>query len=119
MSDQLSLLSDPGQPSLGKFQAPGTAAETQRLAAVQAYPATGTWRRRVLAAVARAGERGMTDEELQDALHLNPSTERPRRVELVEGGWVEDSGRRRRTRSGRAAAVWMLTTAARAAREEG
>ena len=106
-------LSDPDAPSIGKFQRPGGAAETQRLAAIEAYPATGTWRRRVLNAITAAGARGSTDEELQDLLRLNPSTQRPRRVELVEGGWIEDSGRRRRTRSGRDAVVWTLSERAR------
>jgi hypothetical protein len=40
---------------------------------------------------------------------MNPSTQRPRRVELVEGGWVEDSGERRPTRSGMDAVVWRGT----------
>lgn len=108
--EQLELLGDPGAPAIGKFQRPGAAAETQRLAAVEAYPAIGTWRRRVLAAIERTGDRGATDEELQDQLELNPSTQRPRRVELVERGFVTDSGRRRLTRSGRLAVVWVLTT---------
>lgn len=111
--DQLSFLSDPDVPKIGKFQRPGDAAETQRLAALLAYPSTGTWRRRVLNAIAFAGEQGRTDEELQNQLNLNPSTQRPRRVELVEGGWVEDSERRRRTKSGRDAVVWIATEAAR------
>src|SRR5262245_31844963 len=104
-------LPDPSTPGIGKFQRPGAAAETQREAALEAYPATGTWRRRVLVAIAETG--GATDEEIQHHLRLNPSTERPRRVELVERGWIEDSGIRRRTSSGRSAVVWALTSAAR------
>lgn len=111
LPSQLSLLSDPDAPTVGKYQRPGAAAPTQRLAALEAQPATGTWRRRVLTAIVARGEQGATDEELQDALGLNPSTERPRRVELVEGGWIEDSERRRPTRSGRYAVVWVLTSA--------
>jgi len=49
---------------------------------------------------------GATDEEMQVALGMNPSTQRPRRIELVEEGLVVDSHERRRTRSGRAAIVW-------------
>lgn len=109
MSEQSPLFGFPDDDRLGKFQRPGDAAETQRIAAVLAYPGSGTQRRRVLEAIARAGERGLTDEELQDALGMNPSTERPRRVELVEGEWIIDSGRRRRTRSGRLAVVWRST----------
>lgn len=109
MAEQLRF---PGDPSIGKHQRPGAAAETQQAAALEAYPNTGTWRLRVLQALVDAGARGATDEEIQRALGLNPSTQRPRRVELVELGWIEDSGARRPTRSGRSAAVWCLTVAA-------
>jgi predicted ArsR family transcriptional regulator len=49
---------------------------------------------------------GATDEEIAEALSMNPSSARPRRVELVAAGIVEDSGFRRRTHSGRKATVW-------------
>lgn len=110
--EQLDLLSNPDANTLGKFQRPTDAAETQRTAAVAAYPTTGTWRRKVLDAITDSGNYGMTDEEIQDLLRMNPSTQRPRRVELVEGGWIVDSQRRRRTRARRDAVVWV--TAARA-----
>lgn len=51
---------------------------------------------------------GLTDEEIQEALRMNPSTERPRRIELVELLLVRDSGLRRKTRSGRSAVVWEI-----------
>ncbi len=47
-----------------------------------------------------------TDQEIQEVLELDPSTERPRRVELVRMFLVRDSGLRRLTRSGRHATVW-------------
>ncbi len=50
---------------------------------------------------------GATDEELQTVLGMNPNTERPRRIELVELGLVKDSGRKRDTKSGRKAVVWV------------
>ena len=50
---------------------------------------------------------GATDQELQDALNMDPSTERPRRVDLVKRGLVKDSGSTRLTRSGRKATVWV------------
>ena len=53
-------------------------------------------------------QQGLTDEEVQLALDMNPSTERPRRVELVNAGLVRASGRVRPTRSGRNAVVWVL-----------
>jgi transcription initiation factor IIE alpha subunit len=61
----------------------------------------------VLEALIHRGNRGATDDELQTALGMDPSTERPRRVELERAGLVIDSGERRKTRSGREAVVWM------------
>lgn len=49
-----------------------------------------------------------TDEELATLLTLSGNTARPRRVELVELGLVEDSGQRRKTASGRNAVVWRV-----------
>jgi predicted ArsR family transcriptional regulator len=49
---------------------------------------------------------GLTDEEIQRSLKLNPSTERPRRIELVRAGKVRASGKTRKTASGRPAVVW-------------
>lgn len=57
-----------------------------------------------------AARDGMTDEEMQDALGMEGSTERPRRVELVESGAVIDSGRTRSTKSGRQATVWVAVS---------
>lgn len=110
---ELSGLSDPDANVAGKHQRPGAAAETQRLTALIAYPRTGTARRGVLEYLVSRGEFGATDEEIQDALAMNPSTERPRRVELVEGGWVHDGGARRLTSSGSPAVVWELTRKAK------
>jgi len=69
----------------------------------------GSPRLRGLVLAALRGSRGLTDEELQQQLAMNPSTERPRRVELVKLGRVVDSGARRPTLSGRAAVVWVAT----------
>lgn len=51
---------------------------------------------------------GLTDEEMQEEIGMQPSTQRPRRIKLVEKGRVRDSGERRPVRSGRAAVVWEL-----------
>lgn len=68
--------------------------------------------RRVLNALWRALPHGMTDEQIQEATGLNPSTERPRRGELEAGGLVVDTGERGRTHSGRPAILWTLSPAA-------
>lgn len=62
-------------------------------------------RHRVFLAVKSLG--GATDEEVQDATDMNPNTQRPRRIELVIAGLVEDSGQTRKTRSGTQAVVWV------------
>ena len=87
--------------------------ETSREAAEAAKPTASTYRRQVLdylriRVIPCGADRlpGATDEEMQDDLQLNPSTQRPRRVELVSAGLVRDSGRKRKTKSGRWAVVW-------------
>ena len=85
--------------------------DTSRTAAAEVAPRTGTQRWRVLNHLRLCGPDGATDAELQDALHMNGNTERPRRVELVDGGWVEDSGDRR-VSGGRPAIIWRATAQA-------
>lgn len=83
---------------------------TSVAAAGRAEPAAATQRRAVLDYIRGRGAEGATDEEVQTALGMNPSTQRPRRIELVGSGHVRDSGRQRQTRSGRNAVVWESTS---------
>lgn len=84
---------------------------TSVAAAERAEPAAAaTQRRAVLDFLRGRGADGATDEEIQVALSLNPSGERPRRIELVRGGFVRDSGTTRPTRSGCKAVVWTAST---------
>ncbi len=80
---------------------------TSRTAAEKAATSANTLRAKVYEAICTAGSWGATDDELQSALMMNPSTQRPRRIELVKQGLVEDSGKTRATRSGRKATVWI------------
>lgn len=66
-------------------------------------------RRRVYEAIASAPD-GLTDEEIQLHLRMNPSTERPRRGELADAGLIAPIGKRK-TRSGRGAAIWFVVKA--------
>ena len=77
---------------------------TSKEAAALAKPDASTQRQRVLAHLLHGPA---TDEQMQDALALNPSTQRPRRVELVTMGLVVDSGKTAKTRSGRNAVLWQ------------
>lgn len=89
---------------------PGARA-TSRAAAAYEFPRSGITRRRILEHIARA-ELGATDEELIAALRLNPNTLRPRRGELVTGGWVQPSMVTRAAASGQQAIVWIATAEA-------
>ena len=51
---------------------------------------------------------GLTDEEMSRRLGMNPSTQRPRRIELARRGLVVTCGTRR-TASGRNADVWRVS----------
>lgn len=57
------------------------------------------------------GLQGATDLEIQEGLNMNPSTERPRRGELVKMGLVHDSGEQRLTDSKSKAVVWHAVRA--------
>lgn len=82
--------------------------DTSREAA-ESLTNTATLRTMVFNAIKLRNGLGATDQELQELLHLPPNVETPRRWELVNLGLVRDSGNRRKTRSGRSAAVWVTT----------
>jgi len=64
---------------------------------------------RVLDAIRAAGERGMTDAEIEAATGLLHQTASPRRRWLALRALVVDSGLRRATPSGRLAVAWRVT----------
>src|SRR5688500_16897058 len=74
----------------GKVRA--DAAETSTKAAVAVAPKSGTQRAAILAELLDAPF-GLTDPELAEATGIAMNSVRPRRVELVEGEWAEDSKR--------------------------
>lgn len=102
-------LDDPGH---DEVQLRMGASETERAAAWAALPASGSQRRTILDAI-EAEDGGLCDHEIEARLGMNSSSVRPRRGELVSGGWVEDSGLRRLTPSGAEAVVWALTATGR------
>lgn len=82
---------------------------TSAKAADSLGPATlNAMQRRVLELL-RENPHGLTDEEQQSALAMNPSTQRPRRIELVRRGLVVEAGTRK-TASGRMATVWRVAS---------
>lgn len=66
--------------------------------------------RMVMEFIRQAGDAGATDEEIQIGIPMNPSSQRPRRGELVDAGLVVEAGTRK-TRSGRLATVWAAKEA--------
>lgn len=80
---------------------------TSRKAAAEIASGASTLRNQVLDFLRELGDYGATDEEIQLALDMNPSTQRPRRVELVERRLVKNSGKTRLTTSKRSAVVWV------------
>lgn len=66
-------------------------------------PKKGTMRYKVYS---RLKKKASTDEELQLFLGVPMDSVRPRRGELVKGGYVRDSGKRRVTSKGDKAIVW-------------
>lgn len=91
------------------------AAGTSRAAAAAVQVRTGSQRARVLLHLVRNGP--ATDLELQRALGLSPNSERPRRGELVAGGFVADTGETRMHHDA-AYTVWAATDHGRAAAGE-
>lgn len=79
---------------------------TSKAAAADIAPSAGTLRARVLAFIQARGAEGATDEEIATGLGMAGNTARPRRVELVRGGFIEARGRRK-TASGKSADVWV------------
>lgn len=108
-------LPSPDNERIGFFMAPDKAPlPTSRKAAIALYPSSGTKRRQVLDAIARSGERGMIDDEIEALLGMRHTTCSARRKELQNDGWIEHSGRYRKTSASKDAAVWVLTGQGRA-----
>lgn len=87
---------------------------TSRQAAELILPKAGTLRRKVYDFIAGCGPRGATDDEMQARIPMDPSTQRPRRIELHKARLIEAASntdctaRTRKTRSGRDAVVWVV-----------
>jgi hypothetical protein len=79
--------------------------ETSRAAALAMYGKVSELQRTILDWVGASPD-GLTDEQIQEVSGMSPNTQRPRRVECVRKGLLRDSGRMRKTRSGRMAVVW-------------
>ena len=79
---------------------------TSRAAAKSMEGRAPTLRDQVLEYIRSRGVMGATDQDIQVTLGIPGSTERPRRVELLERHLIRQEGTRK-TASGRKAAVWV------------
>jgi hypothetical protein len=68
---------------------------------------TGTQRRRIYDLALSRGDGGLTDDEVEVHLGLLHQSASAARNSLMKDGWLHDSGRRRLTRSGEQAIVWV------------
>ncbi len=92
---------------INNVPAPSNGTETSHESALSWSPdSLNRLRKAVYQFLVDQGDHGATDQEIQEALALPNQTECPRRWELVKGGLVENSGKRRRTLSQRSAVVW-------------
>jgi hypothetical protein len=103
LTDLVELVRDAIEPAPDQRHSPTSVA-----AARQIEPVRETLRDHVYHLIADAGP--ITDEAIATTLGLNPSTARPRRVELVALGLVRAAPELHKTSSGRSAMAWVAVT---------
>lgn len=81
---------------------------TSELAAKSKALDVGPDEERVLAALRKAGDSGLTDDELEEKLQMTHQSASARRNGLMRKGLVCDGGKLRLTRSRRKAVVWVV-----------
>jgi len=86
---------------------PSVDVDTSRAAAESMKPHAGRVRDAVLDHVRRSCPRGLTCDEIEVALGLAHQTASARVRELAQAKEITDSGRRRPTRTGRKAVVYV------------
>lgn len=91
------------RPGLVRSDAPATSRTAARAVSVK----SGSGRGMLLRALRDAGS--LSDYEMQNATGMKSSTQRPRRVELVDIGLVRPSSELTRRHEGSAWTVWVLT----------
>ncbi len=84
--------------------------DTSLAAAVSQLPAAASVRSRVLVHVRAARGRGVTCDEIEEQMAGRHQTISARVRELVQLGFIRDSGVRRKTRSGRKARIYVACT---------
>jgi hypothetical protein len=81
---------------------------TAKLAALANLPLKNTQRWEIFE-IHLAYPEGLTDDELSQLTDIRLNSLTTRRSELFEGGWLEDSGLKRKARTGVSQVVWRVT----------
>jgi len=81
--------------------------ETSQNAARRALGRSGSQRNAIYEEIRSRGSDGMTCDEICVVLQVLVQSATPAINTLAHDGWLEDSGRRRHTRSGNPAIVWV------------
>lgn len=81
--------------------------ETSQAAARRALGRSGSQRNAIYQEIRSRGSDGMTCDEICEYFQMLVQSATPAINTLANDGWLEDSGRRRNTRSGREAIVWV------------
>ncbi len=89
------------------FSLPTNGTPTSDAAAASMRPHAATLRADIYSFVSRRHQVGATADEIEMMLEIAGNTVRPRLVELRQLGSIRDSGRTRKTRSGRSAIIWV------------
>lgn len=87
--------------------APHNGVDTSARAAQSIYDLGGRLRFEVYCFISQCGWAGATCDEIEQALNMKHQTASARVNELMTGGHIVNSGRKRATSSGRAAIVWV------------
>ena len=85
--------------------------DTSRAAAEAIRPLAPRQQDRALASISARHSDGMTCDEVEMALGMSHQTASARVRDLVKAGAIVDSGKRRPTRTGRKAAVYVVKVA--------
>jgi hypothetical protein len=88
---------------------PSQPGSTSEAAADRIAPSANAVRARVLEYLEKRGDYGATDYEIQRDLAMGGSTQRPRRRELEQLGFIQQAQHKRPTASGRLAWVWKVS----------
>ena len=82
------------------------AQRTSIAVAHKVYPKTGSLRRKVYEYITAQGLRGATDQEIENALHIDGNTVRPTRGSLFKDGFIADTGTTRKNANNNDCIVW-------------